>query len=80
MNNTRNFFWSVLKIFPFESIKTKKQQQKNNNNNKTKQKNKKFPSYSQTNFYNQFHNILRLFDVLPNFTFTTSETVSDYYL
>ena len=30
--------------------------------------------------YNQFHNILRLFDVLPNFAFTTSETMSDYYL
>ena len=29
---------------------------------------------------NQFHNILRLFDVLPNFPFTTSETVSYYYL
>ena len=25
--------------------------------------------------YNQFHNILRLFDVLPNFPFTTSETM-----
>ena len=30
--------------------------------------------------YNQFHNILRLFDVLPNFLFTTSETMVDYYL
>ena len=30
--------------------------------------------------YNQFHNILRLFDVLPNFPFTTSETIGDYYL
>ena len=29
---------------------------------------------------NQFHNILRLFDVLPNFPFTTSETMGDYYL
>ena len=29
---------------------------------------------------NHFHNILRLFDVLPNFTFTTSETMGDYYL
>ena len=29
--------------------------------------------------YNQFH-ILRLFDVLPNFPFTTSETMGDYYL
>ena len=25
--------------------------------------------------YNRFHNILRLFDVLPNFPFTTSETM-----
>ena len=25
--------------------------------------------------YNHFHNILRLFDVLPNFPFTTSETM-----
>ena len=31
------------------------------------------------NTYNQFHNILRLFDVLPNFPFTTSETMGDYY-
>ena len=30
--------------------------------------------------YNHFHNILRLFDVLPNFPFTTSETMADYYL
>ena len=30
--------------------------------------------------YNKFHNILRLFDVLPNFPFTTSETMRDYYL
>ena len=27
-----------------------------------------------------FHNILRLFDVLPNFPFPTSETMCDYYL
>ena len=27
-----------------------------------------------------FHNILRLFDVLPNFPFTTSETMGDCYL
>ena len=27
-----------------------------------------------------FHKILRLFDVLPNFHFTTSETMHDYYL
>ena len=25
-----------------------------------------------------FHNILRLFDVLPNFPFTTGETKRDY--
>ena len=30
--------------------------------------------------YNQFRNILRLFDVLPNFSFTTSETIDDYYM
>ena len=29
---------------------------------------------------NPFHNIVRLFDVLPNFPFTTSETMRDYYL
>ena len=27
-----------------------------------------------------FHNILRLFDALTNFRFTTSETMRDYYL
>ena len=37
-----------------------------------------FVSYDCLNFptletYNQFHNILRLFDVLTNFPFTTSE-------
>ena len=30
--------------------------------------------------YNHFDNILRFFDVLPNFYFTTSETMCDYYL
>ena len=30
--------------------------------------------------YNQLHNTLRLFDILPNFPFTTSETMGDYYL
>ena len=30
--------------------------------------------------HNQLHNILRLFNVLPNFPFTTSETTGDYYL
>ena len=30
--------------------------------------------------YNQFHDILRLFDVFPNFPFTTSETMRDYHL
>ena len=28
--------------------------------------------------YNLGHNILRFFDVLPNFAFTTSETNRDY--
>ena len=30
--------------------------------------------------YNHFHNILRLFDVLPNFPVTLSETMREYYL
>ena len=30
--------------------------------------------------YNQLHDILRLFDVLPNFPFTPSEKMGDYYL
>ena len=30
--------------------------------------------------YNHFHNILRLSDVLPNFPFTASETMCNYYL
>ena len=30
--------------------------------------------------FNHFHNILRLLDVLPSFSFTTSETIGDYYL
>ena len=28
--------------------------------------------------YNHGHNIMRIFDVLPNFPFTTSETKPDY--
>ena len=30
--------------------------------------------------YKDFNNILKLFDVLPNFPFPTSETIRDYYL
>ena len=30
-------------------------------------------------YYNPGHNILRLFDVLPNFAFTTSELKRDHY-
>ena len=30
--------------------------------------------------YNHFQNILRLFYALPNFPFTTSKTMGDYYL
>ena len=30
--------------------------------------------------YNYFHNILRLFVVLPNFPFTTNETIRDYFM
>ena len=35
------------------------------------------PEFTDT--YNHFHNILRVSDVLPNFSFTASETMSDYY-
>ena len=34
----------------------------------------------KVNTFNQFHNILRLFEVLPNFPFTTSETMGNCYL
>ena len=37
-------------------------------------------SGKKSEIYNHFHNILRLFDVLTNFPFTTSETMRDYYL
>ena len=30
--------------------------------------------------YNHLHNILRVFDVLPIFTFTTRKTMCDYHL
>ena len=38
------------------------------------------PLYRLILVYNQFHNILRLFDVLPTFSFTKSETMCDYDL
>ena len=37
-------------------------------------------SHSGASNYNQFYNFLRLFDVFPNFPFTTTETMCDYYL
>ena len=36
--------------------------------------------YRQVWLYNHFHNNLTLFEVLPNFLFTTSKTMRDYYL
>ena len=38
-----------------------------------------FSTASILTFVNRFH-ILRLFDVLPNFPFTTSEAIREYYL
>ena len=36
---------------------------------------------AQENFAdNHFHNILKLFDVLPNFALTTGEKMRDYHL
>ena len=43
------------------------------------QQNDKVKKQNLTFYYNHFHNILRLFDVLTNFSFTTSETMRDYY-
>ena len=34
----------------------------------------------KTNEANSSFNILRMFDILTHFRFTTSETMSDYYL
>ena len=34
---------------------------------------------TQNTIHNQFYNILRHFDVLPNFSFATGETMGDYY-
>ena len=42
--------------------------------------NKFITSWTSMFNYNHVHNILRLFDLLPNFPFTTSETMGDYYL
>ena len=36
--------------------------------------------YCTDKSYNHVHNILRLFDVLPNALFSLSETIRDYYL
>ena len=44
------------------------------------QKNENCQFKMKLDTYSQFHNILRLFDVLPNFPFTTSEAMGDYYL
>ena len=38
------------------------------------------PLYRLILVYNQFHNILRLFDVLPTFSFTTNGAMCDYDL
>ena len=34
-------------------------------------------SVHHKNIYNQFHNVLRLFDILTKFPFTTSEAIGD---
>ena len=36
--------------------------------------------YGHDNIYNHLHNILRLWDVLPNFPLTTSEAMRGCYL
>ena len=39
-----------------------------------------YECFEVSHSYNHFHNILKLFDVLPNFLFTTSKTMRHYYL
>ena len=39
-----------------------------------------FHFYQNIVSYNHSQNLLRLFDVLPNFPFATSATMRDYYL
>ena len=47
----------------------------------TSNKNKLIHSFeTSSEFHSHFHNILRLFGVLPNFLFTKSETMHDNYL
>ena len=40
----------------------------------------RFQCFLEVGRKNKFRNIWRLFDVLPNFPFTTSGTIDDYYL
>ena len=47
---------------------------------KRKKKIKKRNAFVKNNSYNRFNNILRLFDVLPNFPFFTSGKMCSYYL
>ena len=42
--------------------------------------NLKLKAVKKKDYYNYFHNILKIFDVLANFLFTTSEMMRDYYL
>ena len=39
---------------------------------------KQWPTWRSIISYNNFHNVSRLFNVLPNFQFTTTETKRDY--
>ena len=44
------------------------------------QRDKRPETFRNCYIYNQFHKNLRLFGVLSNFPFTTSETMGDYSL
>ena len=48
--------------------------------NHSHKKRKDTPNKLSLSQLQQFHNIMRLFDVLSNFPFTTSETMGDYFL
>ena len=69
---------SIPKAFPFAEINKKRYECANCFLTLFLQKISQ--STKRVKCHNHFHNILRLFDVLPNLALTTSETMRDYYV
>ena len=76
-SNNLDYWTENLKTLPRYDLQnsTLPQTQVSEHNQKSVKKIK--PSYGTKN---QLHNILELFNVLPNFSFTTSEMMGFYYL